>query len=205
MFFVTPNAFDERLALEKRVSNDIIKKEYIRYFDNDGFELSHLEQIYYKENGVQLDSCLNHSCDQKKWIEGGDDHFILDHSLLLQRRNFAGEAKAQLEYKRKEYPQLNKYLNLVPKWGLDFALEYYNDNAYIEVIHIENDYRSLEVAKHAKENLEKKIIETDWVDFVKTLIRRKSKWDGLVGFAQNDWKAKYWGLNRAENTEKSFS
>lgn len=204
MFTVTNNKFDNYLGLKKRVSNDIVKENYIRYFDNDGFELSFLEQEFYRENNVKLNYTLNHGGDQRDWITGGDEHFKLDHSMLLQRWYFVDEAKSQLEYKRKEYPQLNKYLKIVPKWGLDFALEYYNENSWMEVLHIEMDYRSYDEAEEAKENLQKQLLSTDWVDFVKSLIRSKSQWDSLPGMEQNDWKAAHWGLKKAEITQKAL-
>ena len=44
MLSATNNTFDSYLGLAKRVSNDVINEQYIKYFDNDGFELSFLEQ-----------------------------------------------------------------------------------------------------------------------------------------------------------------
>ena len=205
MLSATNNKFDSYLGLKKRVSNDVINEKYIKYFDNDGFELSFLEQEYYRENGINLNYTLNHGTDQKEWIIGGDEHFKIDHSLLLQRWAFVDEAKRQLEYKRKEYPQLNKYLNLVPKWGLDFLLEYYNENTYMEVLHIEMDYRSYGQAVEAKDFFQKKLLETDWIDFAKSLIRKKDEWQFLPGMQQNDYKAALWGLNKAETTQKAFA
>lgn len=205
MFSATNNTFDSYLGLAKRVSNDVINEQYIKYFDNDGFELSFLEQEYYRENGIKLNYTLNHGTDQKDWITGGDEHFKIDHSLLLQRWSFADDARRQLEYKRKEYPQLNKYLNLVPKWGIDFLLEYYNENTYMEVLHIEMDYRSYGQAVEAKDFFQKKLLETDWIDFAKSLIRKKDEWQFLPGMQQNDYKAALWGLNKAETTQKAFA
>lgn len=205
MFKVTENKFNNKLELVKRVSNDVITEDYIQYFDNDGFELSYLEQEYYRENEIKLSSTLNHNCDQKPWIVGGDDHFKLDHSMILQRWCFSKQAREQLEFKRKQFPQLNKYLSIMPKWGLDFALEYYNNDHWIEVLHIEVDYRDYTEALESKEWFERKILATDWPGFVKSLVINKSKWDVLPGMQQNDWKAAHWGLNKAEFTHKAFS
>lgn len=201
---VTNNSFNRYLNLEKRVSYDVIKPEYIQYFDNDGFELSYLEQEYYRENGVKLNNILNHSCDQREWIKGGVGNLNVDHSMILQRWSFVGEAKKQLEAKRNEFPQLNKYLNMVPKWGLDFALEYYKDDTFVEVFHIETDYRDYNEAVEAKEWFEVKLLQTDWEQFVKSLILNRDKWEHLPAMQQNDWKATYWGLNKAEITYKAF-
>lgn len=204
MFSLTTNTFDKNLELTKRVSNDVITEDYIHYFDNDGFELSYLEQEYYRENGIKLSKILNHAGDQRPWIVGGDTNFKLDHSMVLQRWMFGGQAREQLEYKKKTFPQLNKYLCVVPKWGLDFALEYYNNDHWMEVLHIELDYRDYDEAMEAKDWFQNKLLSTDWPGFVKSLVINKSKWDSLPGMQQNDWKATYWGLNKAEFTHKAF-
>lgn len=204
MFTVTDAMFDLTLQLNKRVSNDVFTEQYIKYFDNDGFELSYLEQEYYRENNVSINTLLNHPCDQTEWIRCDDPLFKLDHSLLLHRRSFAGEAREQLIKYKSQFPQLDKYIRLTPKWGFDFALEYYYGETSLEVIHFENDYPSYEQALETKSVLEEKILTSDWIHFVQKLIWYKDKWENLPGMQQNDWKAKFWGLNRAEETIKSF-
>lgn len=204
-FVVLDSKFDRYLDLNKRVSNDVINEQYIKYFDNDGFELSYLEQEYYRENGVPLYNCLNHSCNQHEWITIDDPNFKLDHCIMLQRFQFVGEAKEQLESHKTRFPQLNKYTKLKPKWGLDFSLEYYDDFWSIEVVHFEIDDHNYYEALARKEYLENKILNTDWIDFVNSLKRHRSEWEHLTAMDQNDWKAKHWGLNRAEHTYKAFA
>jgi hypothetical protein len=204
MFQVTNNNFTRYLDLSNRVSNDVITPEYIRYFDNDGFELSYLEEEYYRENSVPLTYILNHSADQQEWMTVDSEFFTLDHCMISQRWQFVEEAKEQLEGKKSLFPQLNKYLNLVPKWGLDFALEYYKDDVHIEVLHFEKDYRNYYEATAAKEHLQNQVLKTDWDDFVSRLMNYKDIWELHNGMAQNDWKATFWGLNKAETTYKAF-
>lgn len=205
MFTVSDNKFDHYLELKQRVSNDVITEEYIRYFDNDGFELSYLEQEYYRENKVPVSHILNHACDQREWLTCKHENFKVDHSMILQRWEFTREAREQLENKKIQFPQLNKYLKINSKWGIDFALEYYKDDIAIEVLHIELDYNNYYEAVGAKHFFEEKLISTDWEHFVRSLIKNKPQWEGLQGMEQNDWKATHWGLNRAEKTLKAFS
>lgn len=204
MLSVSSNGFNRYLEISSRVSNDVVTEDYVRFFDNDGFELSFLEQEYYRENKVNLSNVLNHVCDQREWFSCKDKNFKLDHSIILQRWCFVGEARDQLERKKSVLPQLNKYLSIVPKWGIDFALEYYEDDKSLEVLHIEMDYRNYYEAVVAKEKIESMIFNTDWKDFVNSLLKNKSQWEVLNGMAQNDWKAVHWGLNRAEKTFKAF-
>lgn len=205
MFHISDNKFNNYLELKRRVSNDVITEQYIRYFDNDGFELSYLEQEYYRENLVPVNAILNHACDQREWVSCNHVNFKVDHSMILQRWEFVKEARDQLESKKIQFPQLNKYLKLHSKWGLDFALEYYNGDIAIEVLHIENDYNNFYEALVAKDFFEKKFLTTDWEHFVQSLIKKRTQWEGLQGMEQNDWKAVHWGLNRAEKTLKAFT
>ena len=204
MLLLTDNTFDRHLQLCTRVPKHEFTDRSVRHFDSDGFELTKLEQAYYKANCIQLSDCLNHISDQKNWILCMDPNFILDHCLLLQRWEFVGDARNQITQYSKEYPQLTRFLKIAPKWGIDFALDYYKDGLALEVIHIEMDYRSYDRAMEAKRQLEHKFMQTDWADFVRSTMVRKHDWEHLAGFAQNDWKAVHWGLNRAEVTEKSY-
>ena len=205
MFTISDNKFDRYLELKQRVSNDVVTDDYLKYFDNDGFELSFLEQEYYRENNVPINRILNHACDQRAWITCEHSNFKVDHSMILQRWEFVQQARMQLEDKKSVFPQLNKYLRLKPKWGLDFSLEYYDDKEAIEVMHIETDYSNYYEAVGSKQFFEKKILSTDWYDFVKSLIKNRLQWEGLQGMEQNDWKAQHWGLVKAEKTLKAFA
>lgn len=204
MFKITGNKYDSELALKNKVDNNLVNLYNVKYFDNDGFELSSLEQEFYKANNIVLNSCLNHTCCQREWLVYENDNFFLDHSLILQRFYFTEEAKAQLLSKSKELPQLNKYIKLKPKWGFDFALEYYYENEVIEVMHIEMDFNNYNNALEAISKAESKILSTDWEHFTNSLKLSKSEWQYLPGMEQNDWKARHWGLEKAEFTQKAF-
>jgi len=204
MLFTVDNNFNFDLSISKPVENKKFKKKNVQCFDNDGFELSKLEQEYYKVNQIYLENCLNHLGCHKQWIKCKDSKFKVDHSLLLQRYKFKDYAEEQLVNYKKIFPELNKYLRLKPKWGLDFALEYYDYKYAIEVLHIELDYSNYYLAIEKKEKLEKKILNTDWVNFTEYLKRKKEQWSSLPGMEQNDWKARYWGLEKAEFTKKAF-
>lgn len=204
MFTFTQNNFDQDLVLTNRVSNDYFTDKYVAYFDNDGFELSYLEQEYYREHNIQLTNILNHLSNQLPWIECSNPHFKIDHSTISQRWSFEGQARIQLINQVHKFPELLKYLNLKPKWGLDFALEYYKQDNFIEVIHFEMDYDNYEQAIKAKQFYEEKIVNTDWELFVAMLLSCEEEWSQLKGMEQNDWKAKMWGLDKAEVTLKTW-
>lgn len=205
MFRLADSSFNQNLIIDQPIDPPYLLPHNVMYFDNDGFELTALEELYYRHQGVNVNDILNHNCDQQVWLTGGNDNFKIDHCLLLQRWKFDGAARRQLNQYKSTLPQLSKFLKIVPKWGIDFDLDYYKDDIAIEVLHIECDYRSYEEAMEAKQHIEQKILNTDWEDFVNGIIRCKSQWIDLSGFAQNDWKAVYWGLSRAEVTQKAYT
>lgn len=198
------NTFDSNLKIDSTVTQAFFTEENIRYFDNDGFELTGLEKAFYCASGIFVDSCLNHSSDSKEWFVCLDDNFKVDHSILLQRWEFVGEAYEQLVEFKNTFPHLNKYLKLKAKWGFDFALEYYSNDEVLEVLHIENDFRTYGEALESRGQFERLILSTDWNDFVRSLKRKKDDWINLPAMQQNDWKAVHWGLKRAETTYKAF-
>ena len=204
MFKVSANTFNDSLHLKLKTNPIDFYERNVQYFDNDGFELSGLELSFYKHNKVFLTDCLNHEADQKEWLVCNDRRFKIDHSLLLQRWDFQDYAREQLLDYKNQFPQLNKYLGLKCKWGFDFSLEYYEQDLVMEVVHIENDFKSYELASEAKKLTETKILNTDWKDFVANLKRKKNEWDYLPAMSQNDWKASFWGMKKAETTYKAF-
>lgn len=202
MFTIHNGKFVRYLEIQKPIDDNLFTEENVRYFDNDGFQLSLLEQEYYKSNKVNITNTLNRAGDRPEWMACTHDKFHLDHSMMPQRWCYVAEAKEQLERHLSKFPSLIKYINLKSKWGLDFALEYYDDQTALEVLHIEFDFRNYYQALGMKQALENKICSTDWEDFKRQLINKKNEWENLQGMDQNDWKAKFWGLPKAEKTFK---
>jgi hypothetical protein len=208
MFTISTNTFVIPAEISKPIDNlNSVPQRFLAnpYFDMDGFQLNPVEQQYYHANRIPVDECLGVVAAQYPWIiKSIQNNYIVDHSFVVTRCNYTGEARQQLEEFVATRPWMRKMLLLQPKWGIDFALEYYNQEDYIEVIHIEQDYNNYEEAQQAKELIEQRIICTDWDEFTKVILSRKHEWAHLQGMARNDWKARYWGLDRAEHTLKAF-
>ena len=205
MFEISTNKLIKQAHIYWPVNDDELIESNYRHFDNDGFQLNPLEQSYYRAERVEIHECLGVWAAQYPWIELKEqNNFILDHSFVVTRCDYRSAARGQLERFAQSIPYLRKYLLLRPKWGIDFALEYYTEDDYIEVLHIEQDFDTYEKAQRAKELIEQRIIHTDWNDFTRNILSRKHEWSHLQGMARNDWKAQYWGLDRAEHTLKAF-
>lgn len=203
MFTVLSPYIEANPVCEFPINAMFADKDSARYFDKDGFELCSLEKMYYENNGFPVNDCLNHRCWQEDWIKlDSEQPFYLDHAIVLHRASFDNLAKDQLTRLSEVYPTFNFLLQTKKKWGIDFALDFFHDGEMYEVIHNENDFYNFDDFLAYKAKFEEFIMTTDWLDASHRLIKRKDEWLALSGFAQNDWKARYFGFQRAEITQK---
>lgn len=187
-----------------------IDVEDFRYYDKDGFELNIAEQKFYRKMKYPIDDpILNHCCWQENWFElvPGDHNLRLDHSMVLHRCDYSGDALSQLKTLKNQIPDASLLIQTTRKWGFDFALDYIDDDGkIIEILHIEYDSRDYDKFKQKLLWFEFLVRHTDWVDSAKKVIAHKSEWENLVGFDQNDWKSKFLiGWNSSEHVEKSLT
>ena len=204
MLIVTNNEFVDIPVITTPIRDDYFSQYNIQHFDNDGFQLNRIEQLYYNAHGIHTQECLGVMAAQQDWFTLSNSNFILDHSLVITRCKYAGAALEQLTEHSKTFPYLIKYLNIEPKWGLDFALEYYDKQGYLEVLHIEKDFSNLKIAQSHKQLLEQSLEKTNWAHFVTELRENTQYWKHLPGMKQNDYKAQLWGQSQAEETLKVF-
>ena len=167
-------------------------------FDQNGYDLTELEKHYASSNMAGIDSHRCHRTALKKpWfdqtikLEGA----VLNHSLLFERKAYAGSALTQLQHWARELPLLHKVIAMRPKWGLDFSMDYVDRSGKaFEVLHWEYDgfdYNEIELVKHQMEPILKSI---DWDDAAQQLLKQKDQWHHLDFFAQSNWKCNYFGV-----------
>lgn len=202
---IKPNPFSENPEMTKSVEEDLFAGFPFEYFDKDGFDLNVFEAEVYKRNDIEVQPLLNRNANHYVWFEheftGRGVHF--DHSLLMCRRSYAGDLAAQISQKSQENPLLNKLLMLRPKWGIDVNVEFvFNDGSIMEVFHHESDYYSFDEYCENKEHLERFVEDTDFEDAANHLLRDKHLWNDLCGDDQTDYKARYFGFDRAYTTQK---
>lgn len=188
-----------------------LKAETLRldHFDKDGYEVpALLERAYYEANNIKLNNEIQfHIAPVQEWyndIEQSEHGLVLDHCMLLTRYAFADAAREQLEEVCKHRPILQKLLNIKPKWGIDFSLDYVTHNVVMEVIHIEQDFDNIDSALEAKERLENIIDNTDWYNGAMRLWERKDEWQNLSSDDHSDYKAQFFGWHRAFDNKKVF-
>ena len=202
--------FPELPYLTKPIERHLVETLPFKDFDKDGYEIpTPLEYLHYEANDIEINKEIQyHIAPVQEWYrdtEQSEHGLVLDHCMLLYRCSFAGEAREQLIEVSKSRPILQKLLNIKPKWGVDFSLDYVTQNLVMEVIHIEQDFDNLEEAYSAKERLEKIIDNTDWYEGAVELWKRKDEWINLSSDDHSDYKAQFFGWHRAFDNKKVFS
>lgn len=186
------------------VPYDYIRSKNIQCYDKDGYELTKLEKYYYSAQGFKLKRFLNKQFLASPWIRIEDNNLYLEHCMLLNRCGFEGAARDQIDRMKSKCRLLN-YLSLCrPKWGVDIAIDWIDDNQVIEILHLEYDSYQLDEAIGYKDQIEQFVLNNDLVDIANRIIEQKEQWCNLTGYHQNLWKAKYLGFDCSENTQKSI-
>jgi hypothetical protein len=224
--------FNPKIYWEEPIPKELIDYDFIesnkcvKLFDQNGYDLCPLEIEYTKYN---LPTCksysteiisgaenlklvvhrnVHHTSIQTPWFKQNSklEGYVLNHSMLLERKGYAGKALEQLKNFAKRNPLINKVINIKSKWGLDFSLDYCQthflksesdeipgETSYesFEVFHHEFDSFKYEDAINMKYILEGMIQTTNFDDVARDLIKRKSQWFNLEFFEQSAWKCNY--------------
>lgn len=175
--------------------------EDVALFDQNGYDLTDLEKHYAYSNWSKPKKHREHRVALKQpWfvqelpvIEGA----VLNHSLLFERKGYAGAALEELQHWARELPLIHKIIAIRPKWGLDFSMDWVDrqGNAF-ELLHWEFDSFNYEEICAVKSSVEPVLLSIDWNDAAKNLIKYKDNWHHLDFFAQSDWKCEYFGISK---------
>jgi hypothetical protein len=176
-----------------------ITAESVRIFDQNGYILTDLEQIYYKE-AKEHRGPWEHSF-QKPWFTQGPriEGAVLNHALLFQRKGFDEQAYDQLAMLAEQLPLVWKVAKIRPKWGLDFSIDWCDKQGNVfEILHWEWDAFQFDIVEKRKYIYETKFLSMDWDHIAKQMLKRKDEWHHLDFFAQSAWKCDYLGIEHEQ-------
>ena len=170
--------------------NNFPGTESIKFFDQSGYALCTLELMYANANNSYVNANREKQGIYMPWIEL--DNKItgphINHSWLLERKGYSGEALDQLLDWSKSCPLLYKLIKLQSKWGIDISFDYVDEQGNVmELFHYEWDSHILEDVLDTKEKIEKIIFDIDWNDFAAMKLKKKSEWAHLDFIAQSKW------------------
>jgi hypothetical protein len=172
--------------------------EDLELFDQNGYDLTPLEQHFAYSNSIKPKPHRERIRTLKQdWfvqdykIEGA----VLNHSLLFERKGYAGAALEELQHWARSLPLIYKVISLRPKWGLDFSMDYVDrqGNAF-EVLHWEYDGFDYEEVQVRKLQVQAKFATIDWDDAGEQILKHKDSWHQLDFFEQSNWKCDYFGI-----------
>jgi hypothetical protein len=176
-----------------------IKTDWVSIFDQNGYILTRLEQEYYNHL-TEHRGPWEHSF-QKPWFQQAEKYegAVLNHSMLLQRKGFAGPAYTQLEHWAGYMPLLWKVAKIRPKWGLDFSIDWTDDRGNVfEILHWEWDAFDLDSVLDRKYRYEKLFLSLDWDDVAQQMLAKKDQWYDQDFFGQSAWKCDYLGIEHEQ-------
>ena len=176
-------------------------KDSVSLFDQNGYDLTKLEQLYAVANGRYTTKHRDkeHITLRQTWFTDSDqqDGPHINHAVMFERKGFSSHALDQLTSWAKAEPHLYKLVAMKPKWGLDFSIDYCDKEGNVfELLHWEYDGFDYEEIAEKKQKMEEFLLKQDWNDRAKTMLERKDEWYPLAFFEQSEWKTKFFGIEK---------
>jgi hypothetical protein len=176
---------------------DNISNDPVALYAPNGFTLTELEVALVKANRGEFYQPDDYS-QRKDWIgQNGTprEGVVMNHSHILYRRAYSGEALQQLLKLADDNPTIHRVIQQRPRWGLDFCVEWIDRSGNVfEILHWEYDTFNYEEIEELRQRYEEKFMTTDWEDGARYLLAKKSAWHGLGWIPQSTYKCNYFGV-----------
>ena len=196
--------FDKSEKISEIQNNDLFNK----YFDSAFNQTSNM--IYNKDYGFEFlvskianpKNIIASPFVRKDTPVNNSNFSNILLRLILTFKTYIIQFDKQLQDFDFKYLELNthiinKLINIKPKWGMDFSMDYYDsDGNTFEVLHWEYDGFDYDEMYSKKLSVEKILCDIDWDDAAKQLLKRKNDWYNLDFFKQSDYKCNYFGIGQ---------
>ena len=200
---LTDNRFNTDPCWTERIKSVFAcpPKEAVEFFDQNGYDLTKLEQLYAVANGANTTRHRNseHITLRQTWFEDDSPESgpHINHAVMFERKGYSGEALQQLTTWAGYRPQFHKLIAMRPKWGLDFSIDYADREGNVfELLHWEYDGFEYNEIADKKAQMEEFLVNQDWTDRARVMIERKEEWHGLDFFEQSEWKTHFFGIDK---------
>ena len=121
----------------------------------------------------------------------------INHAVIFERKGFAGAAKEQMVELADRCPLIHKVLQIKPKWGLDFSVDYADSQGNVfEVLHWEWDTFDFEEIQQKKKQMDIFLLSQNWDKMAKQLLEKKAEWHDLGFFKQSAYKTDFFGIEK---------
>ena len=189
-YYTLPIDLDESIDLKSTIDT----------FDQNGFDLTDLEILYAEKMDLDIKKVRHtHFVLKDEWFtaEPTDRGCHINHAVIFERKGFADAAKEQMIELADKCPLLHKVLQIKPKWGLDFSVDYADAQGNVfEVLHWEWDTFDFEEIQQKKKQMDIFLLSQDWNKMAKQLLDCKEEWYKLGFFEQSDYKTKFFGIEK---------
>lgn len=177
-------------------SKEVLSNDPTLDFDPNGFGLTELEIELIRANkgSFYREDYLTQKTD---WLAQPETKsgVVLNHSFILYRRAYEGQAEEFLWSLAQEDPRIHRVLQQRPRFGLDLCVEYIQpDGTIFEVLHWEYDSVDPEHIEYMRQQYQDKFLNIDWEYAAQQLLAKKHEWHGLAWFPQSKYKCDYFGI-----------
>ena len=200
---VTDNKFDSNPFWSQTIKSVFAcpPKDTVEMFDQNGYDLTKLEQLYAVANGANTTKHRNseHITLRQPWFTSDDNESgpHINHAYMFERKGYSGDALKQLQSWAEYRPQFHKLIAMRPKWGLDFSIDYCDtDGNVFELLHWEFDGFEYNEINDKKTVMEEFLLNQDWDEKAQAMLKRKDEWHNLGFFEQSDWKTNFFGIDK---------
>lgn len=195
MFYRTNYNLDSTPTWGEPIDQVDISQDSMRYFDQNGYDLTPLEEHYAFANGSFVRNMRWRRAIYKDWFNCDSTQGLhLNHASLFERKGYHGLAQEQIKNFAQQVPIVYKLIHMKPKWGIDISIDYVDEHKAFEVFHYEwddFDYNRV-LAKQAE--IENVVVNTNWPHLAQLLWQRRDRWMHLDFDGQTRYKTDYLGL-----------